>query len=121
MLISGMHFGWSSPSLPKLLSNTSSIPITNSQSSWIASISLLGDLVGAPMSATLADTFGRKTTILFAAVPYAVAWILIAMAKNVHFLLIARFICGIGDGISFTIAPMFIGEIADNDIRGKFI
>lgn len=119
MVASGMHYGWSSPALPKLMAPGSPIPVTtNSQGSWIASLSLLGDLVGAPLSALGADHLGRKTTIILGGIPYFVAWIMIAFTGSLEVLYCARFLAGIGDGVAYTIIPMYIGEIAEDNIRG---
>lgn len=119
MFASGMHYTWTSPSLPKLYGANSTIEVDSNDGSWLASISLLGDLVGAPVGAYIADHYGRKGAIYFTATPYLVAWIMIALADNLPTLLIARFIAGIGDGSSYTILPMYVGEISDNDIRGR--
>ncbi|XP_044731704.1 facilitated trehalose transporter Tret1-2 homolog [Chrysoperla carnea] len=119
MFSSGMHFVWASPSLPKLYANDSSIPITLDQGSWLASISLIAELPGSPLGAFSAEYFGRKNAILLTAIPYLTAWIMIILANNVTTLLVARFIVGIADGSTYTILPMYIGEIAEDDIRGK--
>lgn len=120
MMASGMHYGWSSPALPKLQAPDSPIPIpiTNDQGSWIASLSLLGDLVGAPLSALGADYLGRKTTIILGGLPYFIAWIMIAFTSSLEVIYCARFLAGIGDGVAYTIIPMYIGEIAEDNIRG---
>lgn len=119
MVASGMHYGWSSPALPKLMAPDSPIPVTtNDQGSWIASLSLLGDLIGAPLSALGADYLGRKTTIILGGVPYFIAWIMIAFTGSLEVLYCARFLAGIGDGVAYTIIPMYIGEIAEDNIRG---
>ncbi|XP_044732841.1 facilitated trehalose transporter Tret1-like [Chrysoperla carnea] len=119
MFASGMHYSWTSPSLPKLFSNDSTIRINTEQGSWLASISLLGDLIGAPVGAFIADYLGRKEAVFFSVTPYLIGWILIAVAESYPILLLARFVVGIGDGSSYTILPMYIGEISDNDIRGR--
>lgn len=119
MFSSGMHFVWASPSLPKLYANDSYIPTTIEQGSWLASISLIADVPGAPIGAFTAEYFGRKYAILMTAIPYLAAWIIIIFATNIPTLLVARFIVGVADGSTYTILPMYIGEIAEDDIRGQ--
>lgn len=118
MMASGMHYGWSSPALPQLMANDSHIPVTSAEGSWIASLSLLGDLVGAPLSALGADYLGRKNTIILGGIPYFVAWMMIAFAGRIEVIYCARFLAGIADGVAYTIIPMYIGEIAEDNIRG---
>ncbi|XP_044734624.1 facilitated trehalose transporter Tret1-like [Chrysoperla carnea] len=116
---SGMHFVWVSASFPKLYANDSTIPLTVEEGSWVASMELFADLPGAPLGAFCADYFGRRRSILLTGVPYLMGWILIAIATDVPTLLLAKFLVGVADGSTFTILPMFIGEIAEDDIRGK--
>lgn len=55
MLSVAAAFGWTSPTLPKLLADDSPIPITPDESSWIASIVLLASIVGPIPTAWLVD------------------------------------------------------------------
>lgn len=119
MFITGMHFVWSSPSLPKLYGNESQINITIEEGSWIASMELLTNVPGSLIGAILADYLGRKKSILITTLPYLSSWLLIAFGKDIKTLLTAKFLVGIADGITYTILPMYVGEIAEDDIRGK--
>ncbi|XP_030766117.1 facilitated trehalose transporter Tret1-like [Sitophilus oryzae] len=118
VIVSGMHYGWTSPSLPKLISNSSSIPVTNDQGSWMAVMPLLGALIGSLLVGVTVDIFGRKRTIIMSSIPYFFTWIMIAFTNSVTVIYIARFIAGIADGWVFTAVPMYIGEISDPKIRG---
>lgn len=69
-------------------------------------------------SAYMADKFGRKTTLLLGAIPFIIGWILIVTAKSVIYLYISRVFSGLGYGIVYTVAPMYTGEIATNEVRG---
>ncbi|XP_044732189.1 facilitated trehalose transporter Tret1-2 homolog isoform X2 [Chrysoperla carnea] len=119
MFLCGMHFVWTSPSLPKLYANDSTIPTTVEDGSWMASIELFGDIPAAPVSAFAADYFGRKMTMLLTAIPFLGSWLLIAFAKDTSTLITARFVAGFATGCIFTMLPMYIGEISDPDIRGS--
>lgn len=119
MFISGMQLAWTSPTLIKLLAEDSPIKTTREEVSWLATFALASDIFGAPAGAIFASYFGRKAAILFTAIPYLVSWFLIAIASHIHVLMLARFIAGFADGSTFTIVPMYIGEIAEDKIRGK--
>nr|XP_046485992.1 facilitated trehalose transporter Tret1-2 homolog [Neodiprion pinetum] len=113
----GFHFGWSSPTLPKLLEDTS-IPVTQNQASLIISLLSFGSTVGPLLSIVTVDRWGRKTTMLLLSIPFIVSSILIAMAQNYWWYYVARVTCGLASGITWTIIPMYLGEIAEDRIRG---
>lgn len=114
----GTCYGWPSPTLPYLQSEDSSIPTSSSQGSWIVSIMILCSALTPIPSAYLADRFGRKTTLLVGALPFIIGWILVIVANSVPVLYAARIFSGLGYGIVYTVAPMYIGEIATNEVRG---
>lgn len=116
-MTSAMHYGWPSPSIPKLLDG-SHLEVTNEESSWIAVMPLIAAIFGAIFSGTLLDTIGRKNTILLSGIPYVVSWLMIAFSNNVALMYAARFLAGVADGVAFTAVPMYIGEISDPNIRG---
>ncbi|XP_050294866.1 facilitated trehalose transporter Tret1-like [Anthonomus grandis grandis] len=118
VITSGMFYGWSSPSLPKLLSNTSTIPTTTDQGSWIAVMPLISAVIGSLIAGSTVDMLGRKRMILVASLPYFASWIMIAFAKSVELIYVARFIAGMSDGLVFTAVPIYIGEISEPRIRG---
>ncbi|KAF2884941.1 hypothetical protein ILUMI_21218 [Ignelater luminosus] len=55
MIPSGIHYGWPSPSLPKLLQNDLHIPITSDEGSWIAVMLLPGAFSGSVLGDLLLD------------------------------------------------------------------
>lgn len=115
---SGMHYGWPSPSLPQLQRHNSTFPVTNYEGSWLAAMPLVGAAIGALTGIALVDRIGRKPTILLTGLPFFGAWLAVAFARTVHVMIIARFVAGIGDGVSFCALPIYLSEIADTEIRG---
>lgn len=69
-------------------------------------------------AAYMADRIGRKRTLLLAAIPYIIGWVLIMVATNVSTIYVSRMISGLGYGIAYTTAPMYLGEVASDDVRG---
>lgn len=51
-------------------------------------------------------------------IPSILGWILIATGETVEIFYVARFIFGVSLSISFTVLPMYCGEIAETSIRG---
>lgn len=113
-----MHFGWPSPSLPLLLDESSHIPMTSSDGSWLAVMPCMGAVVGCFLAAYFVDKIGRKISMLTTSPLYFIAWIMVAYSNSVGVLHGARFLAGIADGIAFTCFPIYLGEIAHSSIRG---
>ncbi|KAJ8736482.1 hypothetical protein PYW08_007138 [Mythimna loreyi] len=114
----GTCYGWPSPTLPYLQSPESKIPTSPDEGSWIVSIMILCSALTPIPSAYFADRFGRKTTLLLGAVPFIIGWVLVIVANSVALLYVARMFSGLGYGIVYTVAPMYTGEIATNQVRG---
>jgi MFS transporter, SP family, arabinose:H+ symporter len=80
---------------------------------------LYGTVVGSLVGGWPADRFGRKATLLWIGLLYIVGAIGSALAQNVGLFAAARFIGGLGIGISTVVAPMYIAEIAPAKLRGR--
>lgn len=83
------------------------------------SMALWGTVIGAMVGGWPAQFFGRKKTLLSVGVLYLVSATGSALAPEVYSFMIARFIGGLGVGISTVAAPMFISEISPPGYRGR--
>lgn len=54
-----------------------------------------------------------------AAVPLIISWILIGVAETVALIYVSRVLSGFAYGISYSVLPMYLGEIASDRIRGS--
>lgn len=120
-LAAGMVLGWSSSAGKGGidLSLNYDIPISNSEFSWISSITNLGAGAMCIPIGILADAIGRKLSMLLMVVPFSVGWILIILSTSVTMFCIGRFITGLAVGAFCVAAPMYTAEIAESDIRGR--
>ena len=80
---------------------------------------LYGTVVGSLIGAWPADRFGRRPTLLGVGVLFLVSALGSALAPNAMFFIFARFVGGLGIGISTVAAPMYISEIAPPAKRGR--
>ena len=80
---------------------------------------LYGTVVGSLLGSWPADRFGRKATLLWIGVLYIIGAVGSAVAPEVAVFITARFIGGLGIGISTVVAPMYIAEIAPPEKRGR--
>lgn len=117
-MITGCWLGWPSPSLGKLEANTTDIRVTPEQVSWVVAAMDAGNLVSPIPCGYMADLVGRKIVILFSGVLFFVTWVMVGLANTPEWLYAARFLAGFGKGITFTVVPMYLGEIASVPIRG---
>ena len=80
---------------------------------------LYGTVLGSLTGSWPADRFGRRPTLLAIGVLFLASAVASAMAPNVGMFIAARFIGGIGIGISTVAAPLYISEIAPPAQRGR--
>lgn len=98
------------------------------QSLWGLSAAMHGLALGAALYGTVlgsliggwpADRFGRKATLTWIGILYIVSAVGCGMAWNVGVFIIARFLGGVGIGVSTVAAPLYISEIAPPRHRGR--
>ncbi|MDB6034486.1 MAG: xylE 2 [Verrucomicrobiales bacterium] len=80
---------------------------------------LYGTVLGSILGGWPTDRFGRKATLLGIGVLYVLSAIGCAFAWDVTSFIVARFIGGIGIGVSTVAAPLYISEIAPPAHRGR--
>jgi sugar porter (SP) family MFS transporter len=82
---------------------------------------LLGCMAGPLMGGTLSDRWGRKPTLVFAGLLFAVGSIGSAVPTNVYEFDLFRFLGGVGVGLASVVSPMFIAEVSPPRIRGALV
>lgn len=83
------------------------------------SMALWGTVIGSLTGGWPTDRLGRRKTLLSIGVLYFASAIWSGLATDVYSFMIARFIGGVGVGISTVAAPLYISEIAPPDRRGR--
>uniref|UniRef100_A0AAR5PU89 Major facilitator superfamily (MFS) profile domain-containing protein n=2 Tax=Dendroctonus ponderosae TaxID=77166 RepID=A0AAR5PU89_DENPD len=117
-LASGLGKGYSSPAIASLLQrDAKAFDLNGQQASWLASLSLLGALFGAPLGG-VAVKWGRKRALLMAGAPLSLCWILTGFAFSVEIMCFAAFTSGFLVAIVQLAAQMYVSEIAAPSIRG---
>ena len=87
----------------------------------LGSSSLLAAFVGAFVFGRLADVFGRKAIYGVEAVIMVVGALATAFAPNIIWLIVARFILGIGIGGDYPVSAVIMSEYANQRDRGKLV
>lgn len=92
-----------------------------SQQGWAMSSALVGCLIGALVSASASDRFGRKRLLVFSAVLFTISSIGTGMANTLNVFVLWRIIGGIGIGVASTLSPLYIAEVSPASVRGKLV
>jgi sugar porter (SP) family MFS transporter len=86
---------------------------------FIMSMALWGTVVGALTGGIPAQKYGRKKTLFWIGVLFAISAFGSALAPNPYVFSLFRFIGGLGIGISSVVAPTYISEISTPVTRGR--
>jgi sugar porter (SP) family MFS transporter len=87
----------------------------------VTALLLVGAATGALAAGRAADRFGRRPTILVTALVFMAGVIGAALAPALWFLIVMRFVIGLGVGSASMTVPLFIGELAPPRYRGAFV
>ena len=90
-------------------------------SGWLMSSALVGCMAGAMPAGWLADRFGRRPTLMLAAVLFVACAIGTALANDVTVFAIFRILGGIGIGLASGLSPLYIAEVSPARNRGLFV
>jgi SP family xylose:H+ symportor-like MFS transporter len=91
------------------------------QSSIFASILLFGALLGSGLAGYLIKVLGRKKVFFLSALLIVIGCLLVVKTSSFSFLLFARVLKGIGIGLVSVVTPLYLGEIAPSEHRGKIV
>ncbi len=83
---------------------------TNEEISWITSGYLLSAAIAMPLAAWLGGWFGRRTICQAGLVLFIVSSVICGLAPNLHTLIIARVLQGIGAGILLPVEQAILRE-----------
>jgi SP family galactose:H+ symporter-like MFS transporter len=88
---------------------------------WIVSAMMLGAAVGAGGAGWLSAALGRKRSLILGAVLFVAGSLLCGLAWSPTTLIGARFVLGLAIGVATFTAPLYLAEVAPEQIRGAMI
>lgn len=88
---------------------------------WFVSSALVGCIAGVAVSGELGDRYGRRSTMLLAAMLFLGSAIACALLSTFSSIIVARVLGGVAVGIASSVVPLYISEIAPARIRGRLV
>ena len=85
------------------------------------SSALIGCILSAVISGVIADRWGRKISLIFAAALFTLSALGTGYVEQFSPFIIYRLVGGVGIGLASTLSPMYIAEIAPAKYRGQFV
>lgn len=88
---------------------------------WIVSSMMAGAALGALGAGSLSAKLGRKKSLMLGAILFVIGSVLCGLATSPTMLIFARFLLGLAIGIASFTAPLYLAEVAPENIRGSMI
>jgi len=120
--LGGFLFGYDAAVISGTVSQvTARFSLDEIQVGWFVGCALIGSIIGVLMAGKLSDRWGRKVTMLVAAVFFSVSGIACAFVGSFEQLVVARILGGIGIGVVSIVSPLYISEVSIAQYRGRLV
>ena len=117
-LLFGLDIGVISGALPFISEH---FALSSRLQEWVVSSMMLGAALGALFNGWLSFRLGRKYSLMAGAILFVAGSLGSAFAHNVEVLLLSRVLLGVAVGIASYTAPLYLSEMASENVRGKMI
>ena len=88
---------------------------------WAMSSALVGCLVGALLSGSWSDRYGRKKMLIVASALFVASAVGTGAVDSFFWFNVYRIVGGLGIGIASNVSPVYIAEVSPAAVRGKFV
>lgn len=95
--------------------------LSTTQTSWVAGSTILAAFIGAVVFGRIADVLGRKSVYVLVALIMIVGAVTSAFATGFVWLVMARFVLGLGIGGDYPVSAVIMSEYANRDDRGRLV
>jgi sugar porter (SP) family MFS transporter len=120
--IGGLLFGYDTAVISGAIGNLANyFSLSPAETGWAISSALVGCLIGAFISDFVSDRFGRKISMVLAALFFLACSVGTALPESFSVFIIFRIVGGVGVGLASMVVPMYIAEIAPAEKRGALV
>lgn len=84
---------------------------------FTAALGVISNPLGALLGGALADSLGRRSSLLAASLPYVAGWLLIGFAPDLQWLGAGRFVTGLAVGMG-SVSYVYVAEVSGAKQRG---
>jgi MFS transporter, PHS family, inorganic phosphate transporter len=95
--------------------------LSTTQTSWVTGAAILGAFVGAFVFGRIADVLGRKSVYVTVAGIMVIGALASAFAPNLIFLVLSRFVLGLGIGGDYPVSAVMMSEFSNRRDRGRLV
>lgn len=95
--------------------------LNSTEKSAVVASAFVGMFVGANVLSVLADRMGRRRVFMLNLAVYSLFSLLTAAAPNFTWLIVLRFLTGLGVGAELTLVDTYLAEFLPSSVRGRFI
>ncbi|WP_119343067.1 sugar porter family MFS transporter [Facilibium subflavum] len=120
--ISGLLFGFDAGVISGVLVYLKNdFTITSYTEGFIVGALPIGALFSALFAGQVMDYFGRRAVLFLTAALYLIGTLLCTFALGFEYIVAGRIFIGIGVGLSSTVTPLYLSELAPKYMRGKIV
>lgn len=120
--LGGFLFGYDAAVISGTISQVSEqFGLDQIQTGWFVGCALIGSIIGVLFAGKLSDRYGRKVTMLIAALFFSVSGVGCAFTGSFEQLVLARMLGGIGIGVVSIVSPLYISEVSIARYRGRLV
>ncbi len=95
--------------------------LSTTEMSWVSGAAIFGAFFGAMIFGRLADLFGRKRIYAVVAAVMIVGAVFSALAPGFAFLVVSRFVLGLGIGGDYPVSAVLMSEYSNRNDRGRLV
>ncbi|SNC73849.1 drug resistance transporter, EmrB/QacA subfamily [Kytococcus aerolatus] len=117
MLLASLNQTVLSTALPTIVGELDGV----NQMQWVITAYILASTVMMPVYGKLGDQIGRKPLLVGAIITFVVGSVLGGLAQDIHFLIGARVVQGIGGGGLMILSQTIIADVVPARERGKYM
>ncbi len=115
VLVNLLGFGIIIPLLPFYATRLGASPLAVG---WLFASFSLAQLLAAPVLGDLSDRYGRRPVLIFSLLGTVASFVLLAVARSVPVLFVARIVDGLSGG-NISTARAYIGDVTTEDDRAR--